>query len=47
MAFQREEGAIGRDRVFLELRSVSGPSACAVHLCSEMTVLLSLSLTGG
>lgn len=46
VAFQREEGVIRRDRVFLELRSVSGPPACTVHLCSEMTVFPSLILTG-
>lgn len=36
----REEGVIRRDRAFLKLRSASGPSACAMHLCSEMTELL-------
>lgn len=46
VAFQREEGVIRRDRVFLELRSVSGPPACTVHLCSEMTVFPSLIVTG-
>lgn len=28
VVFWREAGVIGRDRVFLELWSVSGPSAC-------------------
>lgn len=40
VAFGREAAVIGRDGVFLQLWSVSGPSAWAAHLCSEMTELL-------